>query len=423
MIGPAAVRLIAPRASSKTARPVGLRMAVYGRRIATSGRVAKGEPSRVIVTEDAPAYGVLACVRALRAGGYEPWVATPSRSSYAARSRAHGGTLAVPDPAGDADAYAERLAQAAAEVEAIAVLPGTDLALLALSGRESLFPDGVSVGTCSPGRTQRAMDKSELDWMGLEAGLPAPPSRNVSLEGEHGYDLSYPAVMKPLRTISAARNGRMISVGALRIESERDLRRAMASTPGTGWLVQPYLAGKLEAIVGVAWHGQTVCAAHQVADRIYPPDCGASAYARTIAREPELERRVRRLIELLDWSGIFQVQMLNTAEGHYVIDVNLRPYGSLALAVAAGLNLPTIWTDLLVGNQPPADGYRVGVHYRSDERDAGALAVALSRGQWRTVASVLRPRRHTVHAIFSIRDPLPALNSLRHVTTRLRLRR
>jgi predicted ATP-grasp superfamily ATP-dependent carboligase len=184
--------------------------------------------------------------------------------------------------------------------------------------------------------------------------------------------------------------------------------------PGTRWLVQPYLAGDLEAAVGVAWRGQVVCAAYQVAERVYPQYCGVSAYARTIAAPPGLPRRIGRLIELLDWSGMFQVQMLNTAEGRYVIDVNLRPYGSLALAVAAGLNLPTIWTDLLLGRPVNPSGYQVGVRYRSEERDAGALINAILRGRWRAAASGLRPRRGTVHAIFSIRDPIPMLNSLRH---------
>jgi predicted ATP-grasp superfamily ATP-dependent carboligase len=199
-----------------------------------------------------------------------------------------------------------------------------------------------------------------------------------------------------------------------RIENSSELRRAIDSMPGTRWLVQPYLAGDLEAAVGVAWQGQVVCAAYQVAERVYPQYCGVSAYARTIAAPDEVPRRIARLIALLDWSGMFQVQMLNTAEGRYVIDVNLRPYGSLALAVAAGLNLPTIWTDLLLGRPVNATGYQVGVRYRSEERDAGALISAILRGRWRAAASGVLPRRGTVHAIFSIRDPIPMLNSLRH---------
>ena len=373
---------------------------------------------RVVITEDAPSYGVLACVRALRAGGYEPWVATVGHSSYAAWSRARGGTMTVPDPTVDAELYAQRLARAAADVGASVVLPGTDQALLALAGRESLFPDGVTVGVCSRESVQRATDKSELARLAAQAGFPATPTRIVSLEEpQHNDDVPYPTVIKPLRTMSPDQNGRLVSVGARRIENSTELHRAMSSMPQTRWLVQQYLVGELEAAVGVAWRGRVACAAHQVAERIYPPDCGISAYARTIPGQPEVERRVRRLIELLAWSGMFQIQMLNTPAGRYVIDLNLRPYGSLALAVAAGLNLPAIWTDLLLGRPVHANGYRVGARYRSEERDAGALVAALSRRQWRTAASGLRPRRGTVHAIFSLRDPLPALNSLRHART------
>ena len=36
----------------------------------------------------------------------------------------------------------------------------------------------------------------------------------------------------------------------------------------------------------------------------------------------------------------------------YVIDVNPRIYGAIGLAIAAGQNLPAIWTDLLLGRTP-----------------------------------------------------------------------
>jgi predicted ATP-grasp superfamily ATP-dependent carboligase len=377
-------------------------------------------PPRVIVTEDAPSYGILACVRALRVGGYEPWLASTGRSSYGRRSRACGGAFTVPDPANDAEAYAERLARAAAGLGAVAVLPGTDLALLALAGRQSLFPDDVAVGVCPEEIVRPALDKSELPRLGAEAGLLVPPTYIAGGEDSPGIDdLTYPVVIKPACTISRGAGGGLISVGVRRIESPTELRRAMALMPGMRWLIQPYLDGELEAAVGVAWRGEIVCMAQQVAERTYPVNCGISSYARTVAGEPELQARVRRLIEVLAWSGMFQVQMLKASEGHYVIDVNLRPYGSLALVVAAGLNLPTIWTNLLLGRPAGADGYRIGVRYRSEERDAGALATALFRGEWRTAARGLRPRPGTAHAIFSPRDPLPALTSLRHVRTAL----
>src|SRR2546421_7592368 len=55
-------------------------------------------------------YASLAAVRALRRGGYEPWLAVSKRRTYAERSRATAGTVIVPAP----DKGPERLLEAGA---------------------------------------------------------------------------------------------------------------------------------------------------------------------------------------------------------------------------------------------------------------------------------------------------------------------
>jgi hypothetical protein len=84
-------------------------------------------------------------------------------------------------------------------------------------------------------------------------------------------------------------------------------------------------------------------------------------------------------------------------------------YGSLALAVAAGANLPAIWADLVGGREPRVGPYRVGVTYRSEEKEAQSLVLAVRRGDWRTALDVVRPRRRSAHAAFAWSDPLPLL--------------
>ena len=143
-----------------------------------------------------------------------------------------------------------------------------------------------------------------------------------------------------------------------------------------------------------------------------------SAYAETIPPNAELEQGVRRLLRIIGWSGLFQLQFIRTSRGeHFLIDLNPRVYGSLALAVAAGLNLPKIWVDLLLGRQPDVNGYRVGVRYRHEEKDVRALArLLLKAGERQRALRGLLPRRGTVHAIFSFRDPMPLLTSVAKVT-------
>ena len=124
-----------------------------------------------------------------------------SRTSLGARSRAAAGLVDVPDPRTAPDAFVSALAAAAKRLGVAAVLPGTEAALLALAGRESAFPASVAVGSAPEGTLQKATDKAALALLSLRAGLDVPPTRIVVAEDPVAtHDLSFPAVVKPLRS-------------------------------------------------------------------------------------------------------------------------------------------------------------------------------------------------------------------------------
>jgi hypothetical protein len=65
---------------------------------------------------------------------------------------------------------------------------------------------------------------------------------------------------------------------------------------------------------------------------------------------------------------------MDGAAGPLLIDANLRFYGSLPLALAAGVNLPALWHAVVAGGELPAfpPPYRVGVTYRHLEHELTA---------------------------------------------------
>jgi predicted ATP-grasp superfamily ATP-dependent carboligase len=119
---------------------------------------------------------------------------------------------------------------------------------------------------------------------------------------------------------------------------------------------------------------------------------------------------------------VFGVQFLICGGEAYVIDFNPRIYGSLALAIAAGSNLPAIWADLVLGRPVSAPPYRIGVHYRAEEDDYRALAHAFRSGRRRDAVRGLLPRPRTVHAVFAARDPAPSIVTARKLFGHLRRR-
>jgi predicted ATP-grasp superfamily ATP-dependent carboligase len=376
------------------------------------------DPVRVLLTDN-NSYGALAVVRALRAAGYAPWLAIRDAGTYAARSRMAAGTVPVPDPYCDNEGFVRELAAAAVRLSAAAVLPSEDTHLLALAGREADFAN-IVLGA-PPGRSvEQAADKELLVVLSASAKLRTPPTIKVMRgDTEALGKFGFPAVLKPLRSRIRNPDG-TVSARSARYVFAEEATVAANDLPVEGALVQPYIAGRLISISGVAWEGELVCALHQVSTRIWPRRCGGSAYAETIPPDGELERGVGRLLHLIGWSGLFQAQFIRDTRGeHYLIDLNPRVYGSLALAVAAGLNLPAIWVEVLLGRRPNVEGYRIGTRFRHEEKDVRALARMLVDGARLDALRGCLPRRGTTHAIFSASDPLPLLASVGKLTGRL----
>jgi predicted ATP-grasp superfamily ATP-dependent carboligase len=353
----------------------------------------------------------LAAARALRADGFEVWVASSHTGTYATFSRTVAGRIRVPDPSVDPAAFVDALVKAARDLDAVAVLPAGEPASLALAGRAAEFPRGTAVGAVDQETVERATDKVVLLELAAAADITVPSSFYARREQlEQGADeIDFPVLLKPRRSETRGCQ-RLELVLACRVRSPDELRAELARLPGDEWIVQRHVAGRLGAVCGVAWRGELVCAVHQRALRTYPQD-GPSAFAVTTPPDYELENKVARLLELMNWSGIFQAQFIYGPGEPYLIDFNPRTYGSLALAVAAGMNLPAIWVELLLGGSPVVGGYRTDVAYRSEERDARAMLTSLARGHVLAAVRVLVPRPRTVHAVFSVRDPLPILTS------------
>lgn len=377
-------------------------------------RVASSKTTPVLLVGN-DHYGVLAAARGLRAAGYAPWLAVDKPGTYVGRSRAVAGTVTVPSPETEGEGFVRELADAATRLSAAAVLPSAESHFLALAGHDADFGD-VAFGVPSPEAVMLATDKALLDRLAEKAGLQTPPTVRVARDRNgQAKDLDFPVIVKPLRSRIRDLNGSVTAHQAQHVSAEQ-LEEVLKALPGGEGLVQPFIPGKLIAVAGVSWQGELVCAMHQVSVRIWPGPIGGSSCAETIPPDPELEEKVGRLLRAVGWSGIFQVQFIRSPSSeHYLIDLNPRIYGTLTLAIAAGLNLPGIWADLLLGRRPDIGGYRIGVRFRQEEKDFRALARSLTTGQgdvWNTFLECL-PHRHTTHAIFSPKDPMPTLTSVK----------
>jgi predicted ATP-grasp superfamily ATP-dependent carboligase len=147
--------------------------------------------------------------------------------------------------------------------------------------------------------------------------------------------------------------------------------------------------------------------------RMSPPDFGNSSCSRAIPLDtvPDAERHIRRLLDGLDYRGIFSAEFKrDPRDGAFrIIEVNTRAWTYVEFASRRGVNVCDMaWRDaqdLPVPRAPrqyPAGRYCVDLYHdiASLRRQRGALADIV--GQW------LRSDLH----VFRADDPRPALHAV-----------
>jgi protein-tyrosine-phosphatase len=99
-----------------------------------------------------------------------------------------------------------------------------------------------------------------------------------------------------------------------------------------------------------------------------PPRGGGSSYRKSVPLSSELLDAARRLMAALRWTGVAMVEFRqDPRSGRWIfIEINGRFWGSLPLALAAGVDFPYHLYQLLVeGRRDFPSGYRVGLHARN----------------------------------------------------------
>jgi predicted ATP-grasp superfamily ATP-dependent carboligase len=165
-----------------------------------------------------------------------------------------------------------------------------------------------------------------------------------------------------------------------------------------------------------------VCFA-QASHRELPRVGGASVLCESIAPPDDIVKAARRLVLEIGLEGCSFVEFRRDADGQPVLmEINPRVPGSLALAVACGIDMPTLMHRWAVGLPvPQVRDYRVGRRMHWFVGDVWSLHAAVALGGLDAppkgqavrefLATVARPGH--VPATFTWDDPAPAWREVR----------
>ena len=371
-----------------------------------------------VLLTDGNERATLAAARSLIAADWDVGVAAARsrRFSLAGVSR---GVRRLPlrtDPLADPAGYATEIGDLARQHEVRVVLPITDASVEAiLRGREHLppraalpFPDLTTF--------RAAADKGAILGSARAAGLAVPDTivlsdATVDLPG----DEFFPAVLKPHRSVVGGRH-----FGVQFVDTRNRCRAALRAMADAAFpvLLQRRVRGPGEGLFVLRWKDRIVAEFAHRRLREKPPEGGVSVYRESIALDPELAAAGRRLLEALDWQGVAMIECKrDEVSGRPVLmEINGRLWGSLQLAIDAGVDFPRLLVACALGRRVPrVKQYRIGVRSRWLWGDIDHLYLQLrngggARGKARALRDFVRTGFHrTREEIWRWRDPAPFL--------------
>jgi protein-tyrosine-phosphatase/predicted ATP-grasp superfamily ATP-dependent carboligase len=301
-------------------------------------------------------------------------VATEAKDCLAMHSRHVGRKLCQPSQERVADFHAWLRAQDKIRNYAL-IVPATETSLLGL--RQLKENDPLRQKAVIPGNEaiDIALDKEKTWQLARELGVPAPASVLLSSLSETGEVPQFPVVLKPTHSkVMIDGELRTLAVAVVRNEAERQeqLRRWLPLTPVQQ---QQYVSGRGVGVEFLFNRGRR--AWHFAHERVheYPLTGGASSYRRSIDPPEALLRDAEKLLTTLHWHGVAMVEFKMDANGqHWLMEINPRLWGSLALSIDAGVDFPLGLLQIAKGEEPAAQPiYRVPYYTRDLRTDVDWL--------------------------------------------------
>lgn len=321
----------------------------------------------VLVT-DGEERASLAVVRSLGRAGYEVDVASHRRGPLAGASRHADRIWRTPEPLADPESYCGRLEEIVRDRSIDVLLPITEASLTAVLPRANRF-EGAIIPFPPHERFRAITDKARVMSAARKIGISVP--RQAILEDRPGGspepppELTFPLVLKPARSVGEGEGGRA-KVGVSHVEVPEDYGSVVGSLPPQAYplLVQEKIEGTGAGVFLLVRNGEVV--AHFAHRRIRekPPSGGVSVCRESVAADPGLVEASRKLLAHFDWDGVAMVEfkVQEGTEEPYIMEVNPRFWGSLQLAIDAGVDFPRLLVEAALGEDvSPVTEYEVGV--------------------------------------------------------------
>jgi predicted ATP-grasp superfamily ATP-dependent carboligase len=326
----------------------------------------------VLVT-DAQGNHALAVARSLGQQGIRVALADSVRSAKGLFTRYCADRAIYPSPSDSVSRFRAGIHRALETLKPAVLMPMTERTILGLLADREAIESRVILPLPSSEAVRVAFDKSETVRLAKLLRVPVPQTLvldDVRQLEQIRSQVSYPAVIKPKSSEVRTIDDRIVPSGAVEYcFGPDDLERRYLSVHRRSPLplIQEFIPGDGYGVSVLCQRGRLKALFAHRRLRMVRPTGSGSSLRESIAPPPSMVDAATRLLESLAWDGVAMVEFkLDPRDGTpKLMEINGRFWNSLPLAIAAGVDFPSLLYRMATeGDVPECFNYRVGVKSR-----------------------------------------------------------
>lgn len=338
---------------------------------------------KILVT-DGDNRAALAITRSL-GPHHEIIVGAQNRHSLASVSRWCHDSFVYPDPVRDPQGFLDTLRNEIRQRHIDVLMPVSDITTIPVAEHQHEFkPCRIPVADADT--VKRAADKVAIMDLAARIGVPCPAGIAVGNARDgvtRAAEIGFPLVVKPGRSRVRV-EGQWLSTSVRYAGDVAELKKILGDLHPAMFpvLLQERIQGPGVGLFLCCDHGRPVAAFCHQRLREKPPSGGVSVLRESIAVDERARDYAQRLLGELRWHGIAMVEFKRDARDGIprLMEINGRFWGSLQLAIDAGVDFPAMLIRMLDDKSMPAvSGYRTGVRSRWFWGDLDALLMLLMK--------------------------------------------
>lgn len=328
-----------------------------------------------------------------------------------------------PNPIDTPEDYLDWIQKLTTDIEFALVLPVTEVTSQLLLMNIARLPN-VRLPFTSYENVMQIADKGNLVKLAQQLSMPVPKTEWLANSDSLNRDrMSYPCVLKPCLSKIYTDKG-WITTNVRIIRHNSDLDDVLAASPYlriSPFMIQEFIPGHGAGVFCLFQKGKPVTFFAHKRLREKPPQGGISVLSESIALDPQLQQATEKLLAGANWHGVAMVEFRISDDGTaYLMEVNTRFWGSLQLAIDAGVDFPALLVsnELGLGLQAPSN-YKIGQRLRWFLGDLDSLYIYLKSDYTkkqklsRILQFCVPDFFQTRHEINRLADFMPALFELK----------